>query len=136
MDRRPDGTTLWIAESTRYRIRAYTPATGATRVVTDALPGVPDGVTADGGVPVALYDRTDALDRLVLPTALGRELMGRLPTSLFVNEDDPLDGGVLVLDHGAACERGTRGSARLPPTWCRTTGGDSSARCSASRSGR
>jgi sugar lactone lactonase YvrE len=94
------GHTLWIAESNRYRILAHDIATGDTTVLIDALPGVPDGINLDrdGAMLVALYDRTEALDRLVLPTTLGREIMTRLPNSLFVNEDDPLTGGVLVLE--------------------------------------
>jgi sugar lactone lactonase YvrE len=111
----PDGDTLWIAESTRYRLLAYDLTAGTTRVVADALPGVPDGITAAGGVMlVALYDRTQALDRLVLPTALGRELMGRLPMSLFVNEDDPLGGGVLELGFDGAVRRWHTGIVPAP----------------------
>jgi sugar lactone lactonase YvrE len=93
------GRTLWIAESNRYRILEHDLTTGDTTVLRDALPGVPDGINldSDGAMLVALYDRTQALDRLVLPTTLGRQLMIRLPSSVFVNEADPLTGGVLVL---------------------------------------
>ena len=95
-----DGTAVWIAESTRYRILEYTIATKALDVLVDDVPGIPDGLNldADGSFILALYDRTPALDSLVLPTAFGRELMIRLPNSLFVNEDNPLSGGVLVLE--------------------------------------
>jgi sugar lactone lactonase YvrE len=95
-----DEDALWIAESTRYRILRYRLDDGATEVLLDDLPGIPDGVNLDatGSMLVALYDRTSALDSLILPTTLGREIMIRLPNSLFVNEDDPLTGAVLVLD--------------------------------------
>lgn len=93
------GRSLWIAESNRYRILEHDLTGGDTTVLLDALPGVPDGINLDqdGAMVVALYDRTGALDRLVLPTTLGRQLMIRLPSSVFVNEADPLTGGVLVL---------------------------------------
>ncbi|MFI7064512.1 SMP-30/gluconolactonase/LRE family protein [Kribbella sp. NPDC050124] len=95
-----DEDALWIAESTRYRILRYAFDDRTTEVLVDGLPGIPDGMNldADGSVLVALYDRTSALDSLVLPTRLGREIMIRLPNSLFVNEEDPLTGAVLVLD--------------------------------------
>ena len=94
------GDALWIAESTRYRILRHTVADGSTEVLVDDLPGLPDGLNldADGSMLLALYDRNSALDSLVLPTALGRHLMIRLPNSLFVNEEDPLTGGILVLE--------------------------------------
>ncbi|MEU8300901.1 SMP-30/gluconolactonase/LRE family protein [Micromonospora sp. NPDC048909] len=94
------GRTLWIAESNRYRILEYDLTTRDRRVLVDALPGVPDGINLDrdGSMLVALYDRSAALDRFVLPTTLGRQIMIRLPNSLFVNEEDPLTGGVLVLE--------------------------------------
>ena len=95
-----DGRTLWIAESNRYRILEHDLTTGDTTVLRDALPGVPDGINLDpnGAMLVALYDRSQALDRLALPPPLGRQLMIRLPSSVFVNEADPLTGGVLVLE--------------------------------------
>ncbi|WP_165949077.1 SMP-30/gluconolactonase/LRE family protein [Kribbella turkmenica] len=95
-----DEDAVWIAESTRYRILRHTLADGLTTVIVEDLPGVPDGLNSgtDGSMLVALYDRSGALDSLVLPTALGRQLMIRLPNSLFVNEDDPLTGSILVLD--------------------------------------
>jgi sugar lactone lactonase YvrE len=101
------GRTLWIAESNRYRILEHDFTTGDTTVLVDALPGVPDGINLDqdGAMLIALYDRTQALDQLVLPTTLGRQVMIRLPSSVFVNEADPLTGGVLVLGPDASVRR-------------------------------
>lgn len=111
----PGGDTLWIAESTRYRIRGCDLTSGAARVVADALPGVPDGITAaDGVMLIAVYARTQALDHPVLPTALGREVIGRLPTSLFVDQDDPLGGGVLELRPDGALQRWHTGITPAP----------------------
>ncbi|GAB2651918.1 SMP-30/gluconolactonase/LRE family protein [Kribbella swartbergensis] len=95
-----DETAVWIAESTRYRILRYSIGERRTDVLVDDVPGVPDGLNrdADGSILVALYDRTPALDDLILSTALGRHVMIRLPNSLFVNEDDPLTGAILVLE--------------------------------------
>jgi sugar lactone lactonase YvrE len=101
-----DERALWIAESTRYRILRYDLAGERVEHVVDDLPGVPDNLNRDraGRMLVALYDRTDALDRFVLPTVLGRQLMIRLPSSWFVSEDNPLSGGILVLDERGQVE--------------------------------
>lgn len=96
-----DGARLWIAESNRYRILEHTVGSpDEPRVLVDDLPGTPDNINrdADGTMLLALYDRNAALDSLVLPTAIARELMIRLPGDLFVNEENPLTGSILVLD--------------------------------------
>ena len=66
----------------------------------DDLPGTPDNLDRDpdGRMLIALYDRTAALDALVVPNDLARHIMIRLPGGLFVNEEDPLTGGILVAD--------------------------------------
>lgn len=99
-----DGTTLWFAESNRYAVRAMDLTTGDISTVFADLPGTPDNIDrdADGRMLVAIYDRNAALDTLVLPNAVGREILIRLPSSMFVNEEEPLGGGVLV-----ACADGT-----------------------------
>lgn len=96
-----DGTRLWIAESNRYRILEQSIGSGKPpRVLVDDLPGTPDNINrdTDGTMLVALYDRVGILDMLVLPTRLAREMMIRLPGDLFVNEENPLTGSILVLD--------------------------------------
>lgn len=96
----PDDDALWVAESNRYRVRAYDLTGGATSIVVDDMPGTPDNIDTDeaGRLLVAIYDRTPALDTLVLPYTPVRQLFIRLPTELFVNEDDPLSGSVIVAD--------------------------------------
>ena len=96
----PDGDALWVLESNRYRILTYDLVSGATSTVIEDLPGTPDNIDADehGRLLVAIYDRTPALDTLVLPHTPVRHLFIRLPTDLFVNEDDPLSGSVIVAD--------------------------------------
>lgn len=98
-----DGARVWVAESNRYRIIEHTLG-GDTRTVLDDLPGTPDNIGTDpaGRMLVALYDRTVALDALVLPNDLARQIMVRLPGSLFVNEEDPLTGSILVTDDDGA----------------------------------
>jgi sugar lactone lactonase YvrE len=93
-----DGSALWIAESNRYRVLEYDLTTGATSTVYENLPGTPDNIDRDGDgrMLVAIYERNAALDNLVLPYTISREILIRLPTNLFVNEDDPLSGSVLV----------------------------------------
>ncbi|MBE1875466.1 SMP-30/gluconolactonase/LRE family protein [Myceligenerans pegani] len=94
-----DGDRVWVAESNRYRILEHTLG-GGTRTLLDDLPGTPDNIdrTDDGDMLIALYDRTAALDTLVLPSDLARRIMIRLPGGLFVNEEDPLTGGIVVAD--------------------------------------
>lgn len=96
-----DGTRLWIAESNRYRILEHTiDSPDSRRVLVDDLPGTPDNINrdADGTMLLALYDRVAVLDTLILPSTLARELMIRLPGDLFVNEENPLTGSILVFD--------------------------------------
>lgn len=95
-----DRTRLWIAESNRYRMLEHAIGSPDARVLVDHLPGTPDNINrdTDGTMLVALYDRVRVLDSLILPTSLGREILIRLPGDLFVNEDDPLTGSILVLD--------------------------------------
>lgn len=100
-----DGSALWVAESNRYRVFEYDLATGATRSVYENLPGTPDNIDrdTDGRMLLAIYERNPALDSLVLPCAISREILIRLPADLFVNEEDPLSGFVLVArDDGTA----------------------------------
>lgn len=101
------GTRLWIAESNRFRVLEYRLADRAVRVLVDDLPGIPDNINrdADGSMLVALYDRVVALDTLVLPFALARQIAIRLPQRLFVDDADPPSGGVLVLDGAGAVRR-------------------------------
>ncbi len=93
-----DGSALWVAESNRYRVFEYDLSTGTTRGVYENLPGTPDNIDrdADGRMLVAIYERNAALDNLVLPYAISRQILIRLPSDLFVNEADPLSGGILV----------------------------------------
>lgn len=96
-----DQRTLWIAESNRYRILALDLAGAPTpTVIVDNLPGTPDNLNraADGTMLLAYYDRVAVLDRWVLPNGVARQVFARLPVSLFVNEDEPLAGGILALD--------------------------------------
>ncbi|WP_419702969.1 SMP-30/gluconolactonase/LRE family protein [Promicromonospora sp. NFX87] len=100
-----DGSALWVAESNRYRVFEYDLATGATGTVYEDLPGTPDNIDrdADGRMLLAIYERNPALDNLVLPYAVSRQVLIRLPTDLFVNEEDPLSGAVLLArDDGTA----------------------------------
>lgn len=61
------------------------------------LPGIPDILSrsAEGTILVGLYDRSPALDRLVLPTRMGREVVARLPADWFLVGG--LSGSVLVI---------------------------------------
>ena len=96
-----DGRTLWIAESNRYRILSVNvEKPGAATVVVDNLPGTPDNLhrAADGTMLLAFYDRVPVLDRWVLPHAIARQVIARLPVALFVNEGNPLGGGILAFD--------------------------------------
>lgn len=94
------GRSLWVAESNRFRILDIGIDDGSTRVLLDQLPGTPDNINTspDGTTLIALYDRVAALDNLILPFTLSRNVAARLPVSLFVNEDDPPGGSVLQLD--------------------------------------
>lgn len=109
------GDRLWVAESNRYRILELDPATGATRVVTE-VPGTPDNMTvdADGRVLVAVYDRVGVLDSLILPYDLGRHVVARLPGRWFVNEDDPLTGGIAVVRPDGTLEQEITGLDPAP----------------------
>jgi hypothetical protein len=50
-------------------------------------------------------ERNAALDNLVLPYAISRHILIRLPSDLFVNEEDPLTGSILVArDDGTAVQ--------------------------------
>lgn len=96
-----DQRTLWIAESNRYRILALDLARPASPIiVVDNLPGTPDNLnrTADGRLLLAYYDRVAVLERWVLPYGISRQVFARLPVSLFVNEEEPLSGGILSFD--------------------------------------
>lgn len=111
-----DGSAVWVAESNRYRILRLDVASGAATVLLDDLPGVADGLTTapDGTVLLALYDRAALLDRLVLPTALGREVLARLPMSWFVGETSPRPGSVLVLGPDGVPRHHVTGLAPAP----------------------
>lgn len=93
---------LWVVESTRYRIVTVDTASGVASVLADGLPGVPDNLNRDrdGSVLVGLTARAAALDRLVLPTAPGRELLARVPVGWLIDEQRPPAGSILVLDTG------------------------------------
>jgi sugar lactone lactonase YvrE len=93
-----DESAVWVAESNRYRLIEYNLADGATTTLLDNLPGTPDNIDrdADGRMLVAIYERNSALDSLVLPFDLARQVLIRLPSALFVNEEDPLSGGIIV----------------------------------------
>ncbi|WP_157973827.1 SMP-30/gluconolactonase/LRE family protein [Desertihabitans aurantiacus] len=93
-----DGSTLWLAESNRYRVLEYDLASGSTQTVYENLPGTPDNIDrdAEGRMLVAIYDRNAALDALVLPYTVSRHVLIRLPSHLFVNEEEPLRGSILV----------------------------------------
>jgi len=100
-----DQRTLWIAESNRYRILALDLAGPSTpAVIVDNLPGTPDNLNraADGTMLLAYYDRVAVLDRWVLPSGIARQVFARLPVGLFVNEEEPLVGGILALDQMGA----------------------------------
>jgi sugar lactone lactonase YvrE len=102
-----DGSALWVAESNRYRVFEYDLAAGTTRGVYENLPGTPDNIDRDaaGRMLVAIYERNAALDNLVLPYAISRHILIRLPSDLFVNEEDPLTGSILVArDDGTAVQ--------------------------------
>ncbi|MFI9488557.1 hypothetical protein ACIG47_19375 [Promicromonospora sp. NPDC052451] len=51
---------------------------------------------------VGNHDRIAALDTPVLPSDLARQIMIRLAGGLFVNEQDPLTGSILVADDAGA----------------------------------
>jgi sugar lactone lactonase YvrE len=93
-----DESALWVAESNRYRVFEYHLTDGTTSMVLDDLPGTPDNIDRDpsGRMLVAIYERSSALDNIVLPFDLARQILIRLPSDLFVNEQNPLGGGVLV----------------------------------------
>lgn len=93
-----DETTLWIAESTRYRIRTLDLTGGGQDVLLQNLTGTPDNIDRgpDGDMLIAIYERNPALDTFVLPHEIGRQILIRLPTSLFVNENDPISGSIVV----------------------------------------
>lgn len=102
-----DGSTLWVAESNRYRVVAIDLGTGDRSTVLDDLPGTPDNIDRDGDgrMLVAVYDRTAVLDTFVLPHEIGRQVLVRLPTELFVNSEDPLAGSVVVAGADGSVER-------------------------------
>jgi sugar lactone lactonase YvrE len=96
-----DERTLWIAESNRYRILALDLALSLPpTVVIDSLPGTPDNLNRadDGTMLLAFYNRVAVVDQFVLPNAIVREVIARLPTGMFVNEERPLAGSILALD--------------------------------------
>jgi sugar lactone lactonase YvrE len=102
-----DGSALWVAESNRYRVLQHDLGAGTTTTVYENLPGTPDNIDRDpdGRMLVAVYERNAALDNLVLPYTVARQILIRLPSDLFVNEEDPLGGSVLVAhDDGSAVE--------------------------------
>lgn len=96
-----DGRSLWIAESNRYRVLSLDLAgSGSATVIVENLPGTPDNLNraADGTMLLAYYDRVPVLDRWVLPIGLVRQIFARLPVTMFVNEENPLAGGILAFD--------------------------------------
>lgn len=95
-----DESRLWVAESNRYRLFEYDLATGAATTLIDDLPGTPDNIDRgpDGRMLIAIYERNAALDNLILPFDLGRHVLARLPSDLFVNEEDPLSGSILIAE--------------------------------------
>lgn len=98
-----DESALWVAESNRYRVFEYHLTDRTTTMVLEDLPGTPDNIDRDpsGRMLVAIYERSNALDDIVLPFDLARQILIRLPSDLFVNEEDPLGGSILVaLDDG------------------------------------
>ncbi len=119
------GRRIWVAESTRYRITAIDPASGAPSVVVDGLPGVPDNLNrdVDGSMLVALTDRAAALDGLVLPTAFGREVLARLPAEWLLSRDRPPRGSILTLDTAGAVVAHHRGITPAPTSVVPVEGG-------------
>lgn len=96
-----DGRTLWIAESNRYRVLSRDlEGPGSATVIVENLPGTPDNLNraGDGTMLLAFYDRVPVLDRWVLPYAVARQIFARLPVTMFVNEENPLGGGILAFD--------------------------------------
>lgn len=81
-----DGTVLVTDSSARLHSTSLGPV----------LPGIPDNLSrsAERTILVGPYDRSPALDRLVLPTRMGREVVARLPADWFLVGG--LSGSVLV----------------------------------------
>jgi sugar lactone lactonase YvrE len=81
------GQALLVAETSRYRLRRYWlagPKAGTDEVVPHPLPGIPDGLMADGAgtVWVALVPRDGLLDALG-PHPWARNLLARFPDGLL-----------------------------------------------------
>lgn len=93
-----DERRVIVAESLASRLVTVERGTGAVAPLGPVLPGIPDNLSrgVDGTVLVGLYDRSPALDRLVLPTRMGREVVARLPADWFLG--DGLSGSVLVIE--------------------------------------
>jgi sugar lactone lactonase YvrE len=103
-----DQQSVLVAESTRYRISRYWldgEKAGTTEVFLDDIPGILDGFTrtSDGRLLLPMYDRSAALDRLILPYAWTRQLLVRMPWLAGVSGDPA--GSVLILSESGAVLR-------------------------------
>ncbi len=82
----PDASSIWIAETARYRILRYWrrgPKAGKTEVFADNLPGFPDNISRspNGGLWVALAStRVSLLDRFLHPNPRLKRLVFALPS--------------------------------------------------------
>ncbi len=65
-------------------------------------------------------NRVAVVDQFVLPIAIVREVIARLPTSMFVNEERPLGGSILALEPSGqplGPDRSVAGADHGRPTW-------------------
>lgn len=103
----PDGATLLVVETARYRLLAFPLLKGEPempRVLADNLPGIPDDVFIGprGGIWVTLAAPRDALmDGWLHPHPWLARLVASLPDALLRPLETPVAGGGGVLKVGA-----------------------------------
>lgn len=89
-----------ITESTRYRITRYWldgKKAGTTDVFLDNIPGILDGFTrtSEGNYLLPMYERSQALDRFILPYTATRHILVRFPS--LTSDNGPQNGVILML---------------------------------------
>lgn len=98
-----DGRSLLIAEAYRYRIiRVWIagPRTGDTEILADNLPGIPDGMHADGQgrLLVAMPSRRVAILRFLHRHPMIKQMLMKLPHWLLTAGSGQAQPFILVLD--------------------------------------